>query len=529
MAAAVKWIVAGIGACVLLLVAVLAALPFLLNTRALQAYLASSAAHALGRGVRFASVSIAPLPLPSVKLTDLQVAEDPAFGPGPFLTVSEGRLGIRIRPLLSGRLELADLTVHGARVSLVEDARGRLNVASLGTPAAPGSTQPRGPARGAGSAAPSVVLSRVRVVDGALSYRALGGGRGFRLERVNLVASQDAPGQPVRVEGDAWGEPGNVRLAIRQASLAPAPSRSAGEAAIAAVLEIEAPDVGALGAAVLGSTTATGAKRGRLELSGTAAHPRAAGLVTLDRLTLGGSRPNCGAGARPLAIEAVRAPLRAGLAEVEAAPVEASVAGGTLSLRATLALAPARIARLTDIAIRKMELAPLMVDHLCQPYAVTGPLDLDGEARLDLADPVRTAAGSGRFKVGPGRVVGREVVDLVREVVGMGGVVAAVLRGDAGSDRSPLAFDSITGTYTILDGVARTEDLLYQAREVSVRAAGTYRLADQRVAMEVTLTEGSTRISGFVSGGPGSLRVVPTGARLQDTRDVRKLLDRLFR
>jgi hypothetical protein len=80
----------------------------------------------------------------------------------------------------------------------------------------------------------------------------------------------------------------------------------------------------------------------------------------------------------------------------------------------------------------------------------------------------------------------------------------------------------------VAGGVARTEDLVYTARDVRVRAAGTYGLGDRRVAMEVTLTEGANQIKGLITGAPGSLRVVPTGVRVRD-RDVKKFLDRLFR
>jgi hypothetical protein len=104
-----------------------------------------------------------------------------------------------------------------------------------------------------------------------------------------------------------------------------------------------------------------------------------------------------------------------------------------------------------------------------------------------------------------------------------------VVRPDQRPRSSPLDFDSITASYAIANGVARTDDLLYRARDVKVAAAGTYGLADGRVAMEVTLTEGANQIKGFVSGGPGSLRVVPTGVKLQDMRDIKKFLDRLFR
>ena len=82
----------GIAAGILaVLVAVsLAALPWVLNTPAFQTWVSQNAARAFGRPVTFVSLSISIFPLPTVRLRGFQVAEDPAFGPGPFLRVGRG-------------------------------------------------------------------------------------------------------------------------------------------------------------------------------------------------------------------------------------------------------------------------------------------------------------------------------------------------------------------------------------------------------------------------------------------------------
>ena len=524
-----KWLLIGAGALVLLALAAMAALPLFLDTPALRAYVVQAAARALGRPVKLTALSVSGFPLPGVRLKGLEVAEDPAFGPGPFVAVGEGRLRIRLRPLFSGRVELADLTLEEPRIALVEDSGGRLNLASLGGPA-PGSSRGGG-GRSGGVGASSVLLSSVRVVNGSVQYRKLGGKEpALRLEKINVTASQAAPGAALRLSGDAVAQPGGVRLSVKDASLAPGGVRAVGDMPVKATVELEAPDVASLGAAIAGSPAVSGAMKGRLELAGTPAQVAVTGAVTFDRLTLSEHRPQCAAPApRQLVIEAVRIPLLASLHRVDSAPVEAKVARGIVSLSATVALRPVATATLTAISIKGMELGPVLVDYLCQGYAVTGPLDLSGEASMRLADVWRSARGSGRVRIGPGKVMGGDVVNLVREIVGLGTTIAAMARPDQRPRFSPLDFDSITASYTIADGVARTDDLLYRARDVKVAAAGTYGLADGRVAMEVTLTEGATQVKGFVSGRPGSLRVVPTGVKLPNTRDIKKFLERLFR
>ena len=135
-----KWILIATGALVLLVAGALVALPWLVDVPRVQAYVAQAASQALGRPVRFASLSVSALPTPGVRLSGLQVGEDPRFGTQPFLMVDEGRFRLRLRPLLSGRVELTDLTLEGVRVEIIDDA-GRLNVASLGA------DRPRGDGR----------------------------------------------------------------------------------------------------------------------------------------------------------------------------------------------------------------------------------------------------------------------------------------------------------------------------------------------------------------------------------------------
>ncbi len=516
---------------VLLVVATLAALPWFLNTPAFHAYVSQSAAHALGRPVKFASLSISPFPLPTVRLRGLQVGEDPAFGPDPFVTVGEGTVGIRLKPLFSGRVELADVTLEEPRVELVEDNRGRWNWASLGVPAASPGGAPRSGGRTGSPATGAVLLSRVSIVNGTMRYRKLGTkGSDLQLEKVNLAVSQTAPGGALRLSGDVVVQPGSVGLKISEASLSPAGARSLAEMALKATVDVEARDVSQLARGVVSSTAVAGAMNGRLLITGTPARIVVAGAMGLERLAFSEDRPQCQPRRRQLVLGDLRIPVTyAGLA-LDSGPIEAKVARGTVSLRLAVGLGPAPTVAFKDVKVKDVELGTILIDFLCQPYAVTGPVDLTGQARLGLADPWRTASGSGRLRIGPGKVLGKEVVTLLNDVVGLTGVVSSVLSPERRfRPGSPLDFDSITASYRINSGVVKTEDLLYEATGVKVAASGTVALYDGRVNMDVTLTQGPNQVKGVVSGTTGALKVIPTGVQVGDTRGIRKFLDKLFR
>ena len=526
-----KWMVITLRAIVFLLGAALALLPWFLNTPAFRTYVSQAATRALGRPIRFVSLSIAPFPLPTVKLRGLEVADDPAFRAGPFLTMREGRIGIRLRPLLSGRIELADLTLDEPTIVLVEDQRGRWNWASLGA-ASPG---PVGPARSGtrvgGVAAGVVLLSRISVIDGRMQYGRLGAkGSGVQVEKINLRASQSAQGGAFHAQGDAVVQPGNVEIVIREASLTPSSARSLAEMALRATVDVRTSDVAPLGGVLMAAPAVAGAMKGRFEVSGTPARLTASGAVGFDRLVLAEDRPRCEPRRRRLTLSDLRVPLVYSGTRLDSVPLQAKMANGTVTLRVAVALGSAPVATLEGIKVTGVELGPVLSEFLCQPYAVTGPLDLAGEASLHLEDPWRTLRGSGRLRIGPGKVTGREVANLVKEVLELADVASSALSsGQRGQQAAPLDFTSITATYTITGGVARTDDLLYQAPDVQVAAAGTFGLADERVNMNVTLTQGRNEVRGVISGTAGSLHVVPTGIRLPDTRGIKRFLEKLFR
>ena len=103
----------------------------------------------------------------------------------------------------------------------------------------------------------------------------------------------------------------------------------------------------------------------------------------------------------------------------------------------------------------------------------------------------------------------------MKQVLGLAGMASAVLDpADGARPPSLLDFDSITATYTITNGVVRSDDLLYVTAEAKVTGAGTVTLADGRVDMEVTLRQGANQVTGVVAGPPGALTVTATAIQV---------------
>jgi AsmA protein len=60
------------------------------------------------------------------------LGDAPGFGPEPFVSIKEAHVGVRLLPLLRGKVEVGSVRLDGARIRLITDESGRDNWADLG-------------------------------------------------------------------------------------------------------------------------------------------------------------------------------------------------------------------------------------------------------------------------------------------------------------------------------------------------------------------------------------------------------------
>ena len=60
------------------------------------------------------------------------LGDGPGFGPEPFVSIKEAHVGVRLLPLLRGKIEVGNVKLDGARIRLITDESGRENWADLG-------------------------------------------------------------------------------------------------------------------------------------------------------------------------------------------------------------------------------------------------------------------------------------------------------------------------------------------------------------------------------------------------------------
>lgn len=502
-----KW---GLGAAAILLVLLagaLVAVPFLVDMPRIQAYVASAAAQALGRPVKFSGLSVRVLPLPAIELRDLEVAEDPKFGTTPFLRLERGHIRLQLWPLLTGRVELGDIVLHKPAVTIVQAADGRLNIASLGGAAEPRPTGRTSRGSGGGSGAAGAALAtRIKIDGGQVTYAARGPGERiaqYRLEGLDLTLISGGP--QIAFKGDARLQPGAVALKVSDGVVTLGPTRTLTDAPVRAKVAVDGKDIRELTAVAVGpSPEIGGAVKGTLAVAGTVAAPTAAGEVQLSNLTATQSSPQCAEPRRrTLTIPTVALNAAWQNPRFTGKPLTAKLAGGTITAQLTATLDRGVQVQLADLGVKALPLDKVLVDFLCEGYAVTGPLDLTGAVTFETRDIVNTLTGPGQLHVGSGKVVGPKALALVGSVVRVGGALSGALGSDPSAATlggSPLEFESIVGTYTMTNGVVTTRDLLYTSRVMKVAVAGDYGLGTGAMNLDLVVNHKQGELKAKVTG-----------------------------
>ena len=533
-----KWILGLVAALVVLAIAALLALPYLVDLPRVQALIATTASQALGRPVKFASMRISALPLPAVELQGLEIAEDPQFGKDAFVRLETGTIGLKLWPLLRGRIELGDITLKRPAIVVVQAPDGRLSISTLGATGEPSAPKAaRGGTGGGAAGAGAVLTSKIKIDNGVVDYVARRTGEAstrYRIEDLDLTLT--GRGSQLAFVGALAVKPGDLKVKIDDGSLAVGGVKALTEAPLRGKVTLDAREIGQLARAFIGpSPEFGGALKGALVLSGTLGSPSAAGDVTVSKPAVTHIQPSCPEPKRrTLALGDLKLNAAYKDSVLDARPLTTSIGNGTIAAHLTASLERGVRVRLNDIGIRAVPLDRVLVDYLCQGYAITGPLDLTGALSFTAADMWNTLSGPGTLRAGPGKVVGPQALALVSGVVGVGGAISSALGAEvpAIGAGSPLEFESITGTYQITNGVATTRDLLYKSKPMNVAIAGQYGLASGRMDLDMIVTHARGELKAKVTGSAASpsIRVDPAAIlRGVDPGKVEKGLGDLLR
>jgi hypothetical protein len=193
--------------------------PPLVSMRSYKSSITRLMSESLGRPVRLSSVELRLLPRPGFVLTDLTVAEDPAYGAEPVLHANSVTAYIRLLSLWRGRLEIGTISVDEASLNVVRTPEGRWNLDSLFRTAA-AKTRPNAD----GQAKRVMPLPYLEATNSRINFKRGAEKLPFSLVETDLSFWQEQPGdwhirlrgQPARTDLSLdLADTGLVRLEAR--------------------------------------------------------------------------------------------------------------------------------------------------------------------------------------------------------------------------------------------------------------------------------------------------------------------------
>ena len=170
-------IVIGLLIVVVLVVGGILARPFLIDLNKYQDRYKPLIEDALNRKVQLQDIRLTIWPRIGARVTGFAVLDDPAFGAGPFASLTSLDVGVKLMPLLSGTVEVEDITLRHPVITVIKNKNGILNVSTIGrTGVAAPKTPSRAPipsAEGPLKILALLAVDRVSITGGTVTYRDL--------------------------------------------------------------------------------------------------------------------------------------------------------------------------------------------------------------------------------------------------------------------------------------------------------------------------------------------------------------------
>ena len=130
-------ILMGLLVVVVLIVGLVLSLPFLIDLNKYQDQYKPLLEEALNRKVQLQDIRLTIWPRIGARVAGFAVLDDPAFGSGPFASLASLDVGVKLMPLLSGKVEVEEITLRDLVITVIKNKNGVLNVSTIGRKGVP--------------------------------------------------------------------------------------------------------------------------------------------------------------------------------------------------------------------------------------------------------------------------------------------------------------------------------------------------------------------------------------------------------
>jgi AsmA protein len=130
-------ILIGLGVLVIVVAAAIFSLPFLVDLNKYQDQYKPLLEEALNRKVQLQDIRLTIWPRIGARVAGFAVLDDQAFGATPFTSLTSLEIGVKLGPLLRGKVEVEEITLRDPVITVIKNKSGVLNVATIGRTGVP--------------------------------------------------------------------------------------------------------------------------------------------------------------------------------------------------------------------------------------------------------------------------------------------------------------------------------------------------------------------------------------------------------
>ena len=209
-------ILIGLGVLVIVLMAAIFSLPFLVDLNKYQDQYKPLLEEALNRKVQLQDIRLTIWPRIGARVAGFAVLDDPAFGSSPFTSLTSLDVGVKLMPLLGGKVEVEEITLRDPVITIIKNKNGVLNVSTIGrTGVAVPETPSRAPipsTEGPLKILTLLAVDRVSIAGGKLTYRDLSAAKPteYVLQDMELLLQSVRLGQSPSIHFSTLVQPFNM-------------------------------------------------------------------------------------------------------------------------------------------------------------------------------------------------------------------------------------------------------------------------------------------------------------------------------
>lgn len=479
----------GIGVVIVLLVVLVILLPFLIDLNQYQAQYRPIIEEALNRKIELKDIRLTIVPRIGVRIAGFAVLDDPAFSAGPFASLTSLDVGVKLRPLLSKRVEVEEITLRDPVITVIKNRDGILNASTLGKKGAP---KPEGAPAPEPSATEGplrilalLAVDRVSISGGKLTYRDLSAAKPteYVLQDIDFLLKDVGLGKTPSLHVTTLVQPLNFPIKI-DGTFGPLK---------------ETPDIEAMDLAiVLGKTN--------LAVKGSAVGGDAKLAVTSQAINTA-DLPLTLPLKKPVEVKDLRVAAEVNGQQARVNNLSFQVFNGQVKAQGGLTLGTPAAPFDGKVAVQGLQLGPVLeaigTDKVSGSGTAATELALRGRG-FSMPELTQALEGTGHVAVKDGKLEG---INLMQEALTLLKVV-----GITQDNVKATAFSTIEGDIAIKQGVINLQRLLMDSHDFQATALGTIGF-DQTLNLKANLNL-SEALSNQITGKSPAAKLVLTGGRI---------------